>query len=86
MSVNLDRYTDNPTIKELLARLFDAGEHLTKELQQALLDADAELDEALKAILNDPKAAYVGAPGQGWAPLHAAALVAARRKNMRMAS
>lgn len=79
LTVDLDKYTDDPTIRELLELLFDAGEHLTPELQKTLLDADAALDDALRAILNDPQSAYVGAPGQGWAPLHAATLLAARR-------
>ena len=81
MEIGIDNYTDDPIIKELLTRLFAAGEHLSEELKRELLEADTALDDALNAILADPETAYVRGPGQGWAPLHAATIIAVRRAN-----
>lgn len=85
MAINVDEYTKDPTIQSLITRLFEAGENLPDDLRRALLVADSRLDHALEAILADPKAAYVRAPGQGWAPLHAASLAAARQRAVRRA-
>lgn len=79
MDITPEDYTDDPTTKQLVARLFEVGQKLPDDLREALLAAGSALDEALVALLEDEWAADSDAPGGGWASVHAASIAGKRQ-------
>jgi hypothetical protein len=60
---------------EPVARLFDSGEELPKAAREAVLDGGSVVVDDLIDILEDRGLWDEDAPGQGWAPIHAAELL-----------
>jgi SEC-C motif len=59
----------------LVRRLIDTGERLPKELRSDILHLGDAGVMALLEILEDEALAQIDSPGEGWAPIHAAALL-----------
>jgi hypothetical protein len=66
-------HTDNA--RSLVRQLIDTGERLPKELCSDILHLGDAGVTALLEILEDETLAQIDSPGEGWAPVHAAALL-----------
>ncbi len=58
-----------------VALLFDSGQDLPEEHRDAILEAGSEVVDDLTTILEDRALWDDEAPGEGWAPIHAAELL-----------
>jgi hypothetical protein len=74
------QYTDDPDLQALIGELFAAGSVLPDMLRLQLLEASQAVAEALVRLLVDEELAVDDAPGEGWAPIHAAHILAERRE------
>jgi hypothetical protein len=64
--------TEDPLLQQLLAQ----GERLSPDVRRAFLARGAEAVPLLVHVLEDEQLALTTAPGEGYAPIHAAALLA----------
>ena len=63
--------------EETIEAMLDAGEELPEEGRQALVEADG-VTERLIEIVEDEQLGRLDARGEGWGPIHAADILAAR--------
>jgi len=64
------------TVADSIARLRTTGEHLPRELRDAIRADGVACVSALIEIVDDDALALVSAPGKGFAPIHAVELLA----------
>lgn len=64
--------TEDPLLQQLLAQ----GERLSPDMREAFLARGAEAVPLLVHVLEDEQLALTTAPGEGYAPIHAASLLA----------
>lgn len=64
-----------PNIDERIDALFEEGPDLTDASRVAILDLEEQAVEPLLAIVTDEELWDESAPGDGWAPIHAARLL-----------
>jgi hypothetical protein len=63
--------------EEMIDAMLDAGEELPDEVRQGLVEADGVTDRLIE-IVQDEQLGRLDARGEGWGPIHAARILAAR--------
>ena len=67
-----------PSFDPRIERMIESGESLPNELETEIVESSEDLTDELVAVLTDEELAHGQAPGEGWAPAHAAHLLAKR--------
>lgn len=73
-----DTETSEQEDDDPIEAMIEAGESLPGDLESRLVEAPPSTTEALLEVMNDDELAHGQAPGGGWAPAHAARILAAR--------